>query len=161
MKGFRRVTKLPIRWSAPEVLLDQGNFCYESDVWSFGVVLYELITNCLTFPYSFVKSNSDLKDLILAGHQLEPPAGTPVPYFSLMRACFQMTVQFRPSFQGLFQQIANELNTLTQQQQQQQHLHQHQHQQQHLQEATCVQGYEDDGELSEGIQYQSIMSNIE
>jgi serine/threonine protein kinase len=46
----RQGEKLPIRWIEPESILF-GKFSTESEVWSFGVLLYELIT-CEQLPYS-------------------------------------------------------------------------------------------------------------
>ncbi len=37
-------TKLPIKWTSPEAALS-GRFTVKSDVWSFGIVVYEIITH--------------------------------------------------------------------------------------------------------------------
>ncbi|GBM58057.1 Tyrosine-protein kinase isoform SRK1 [Araneus ventricosus] len=42
--------KLPIRWAAPEAYTT-GEFTIKSDVWSFGIILYEIFTHGET-PYS-------------------------------------------------------------------------------------------------------------
>ena len=55
---------LPVRWMAPESLSD-GLFTAASDVWSYGVLLYELMTFG-SFPYQGL-SNAEVLELVKNG----------------------------------------------------------------------------------------------
>ena len=63
---------LPVRWMAPESLAD-GLFTPMSDVWSYGVLLYEMITFG-SFPFQGL-SNNQVLEHVKDGHTLSIPSG--------------------------------------------------------------------------------------
>ena len=63
---------LPVRWMAPESLAD-GLFAPMSDIWSYGVLLYEMITFG-SFPFQGL-SNNQVMEHVKAGHTLSIPSG--------------------------------------------------------------------------------------
>ena len=63
---------LPVRWMAPESLAD-GLFTPMSDVWSYGVLLYEMITFG-SFPFQGL-SNNQVLEHVKSGNTLSIPAG--------------------------------------------------------------------------------------
>lgn len=69
---FHRKGKLPVRWMAPESL-SLGVFTPSSDVWSYGVLLYEIITFG-SFPFQGM-SNSEVLDYVKDGNILPIPQG--------------------------------------------------------------------------------------
>lgn len=69
---FHRKGKLPVRWMAPESLA-LGHFTPSSDVWSYGVLLYEVITFG-SFPFQGM-SNNEVLDYVIAGNTLPIPPG--------------------------------------------------------------------------------------
>lgn len=73
---FNRKGMLPVRWMAPESLA-LGVFTTASDVWSYGVLLYEVITFG-SFPYQAM-SNTEVLEYVKNGHSLAIPQGVKGP----------------------------------------------------------------------------------
>ncbi|XP_043662927.1 tyrosine-protein kinase receptor torso isoform X1 [Drosophila teissieri] len=90
--------KLPIKWLALESLTHQV-YTSQSDVWSFGVLLYE-ITTLGGMPYPSV-SPSDLLQLLRQGHRMQRPDGCTQEMFSLMESCWSSMPSHRPTFSSL------------------------------------------------------------
>lgn len=86
---------LPVRWMAPESLAD-GIFTNKSDVWSYGVVLWEIST-LAEQPYQGL-ANEQVLQFVLRGELLEKPNHCPDILYSLMLACWQKRPANRPSF---------------------------------------------------------------
>ena len=84
------------RWAAPEVLKKEKTIGLRSDVWSFGVLVWE-IYSLGHLPYSAILS-SNLLDHILSGCRLEPPANTPSRMKALMEKCWNDDPGKRPTF---------------------------------------------------------------
>ena len=78
-------TALPIRWAAPECYLKQ-EFSTNSDVWSFGIVLYELFT-CGQVPYQGM-TNRQVIDNVSTGYRLDIPENCPKEIYQLMMMCW-------------------------------------------------------------------------
>lgn len=92
-------TKFPIKWAAPEVIT-HAKFSSKSDVWSFGILLWELWTGGKT-PYPTF-TNSQVLDEVLMGYRLEKPKLCPVEIYDLMRKCWLPNAEDRPTFQSLY-----------------------------------------------------------
>ena len=69
---FSRRGMLPVRWMSPESLAD-GIFTPMSDIWSYGVLLYEIITFG-SFPFQGLSNNQVLEN-IKNGQTLSQPSG--------------------------------------------------------------------------------------
>jgi serine/threonine protein kinase len=86
-------TILPVRWMAPESLT-RGNFSKASDVWSLGVVMYEVFTHG-DRPYASL-GNGEVLDFITGGGRLARPVDCPEPVYTQMVACWRMAAGDRP-----------------------------------------------------------------
>ncbi|XP_052811808.1 hepatocyte growth factor receptor-like [Mya arenaria] len=98
--------QLPIKWMAIESL-SSGVFNEKSDVWSFGVTLWELMTRGVR-PYTVV-DNWDMEKYIKSGRRLPQPRYSPSPLYRLMRRCWLETPGKRPSFADIRQCISGML----------------------------------------------------
>ncbi|XP_036376802.1 discoidin domain-containing receptor 2 isoform X2 [Megalops cyprinoides] len=97
---------LPIRWMSWESIL-LGKFTTASDVWAFGVTLWETLTFCKEQPYSQLTDEQvientgeffrDQKRQIY----LPQPAMCPDPVYKLMLSCWRRNAKERPSFQEI------------------------------------------------------------
>lgn len=86
---------VPLRWMSPESVMYR-RFTLESDVWSFGVVLWE-IYSLGKQPY-YGLNNEEVVKLILQGIMLIPPDGCPPLICDLMRACWKTEPKDRTRF---------------------------------------------------------------
>eukprot|EP00092_Neocalanus_flemingeri_P109026 GFUD01140067.1.p1 GENE.GFUD01140067.1~~GFUD01140067.1.p1 ORF type:complete len:268 (-),score=68.18 GFUD01140067.1:245-1048(-) len=97
---YRKIgeAKLPVLWMSPESLFD-GVSTTMSDVWSFGVLLWEIVT-CGERPYSGVATEAVL-DLIKDGYRMSIPPQCPQHLYLIMRDCWQREPSSRPLWSGL------------------------------------------------------------
>lgn len=101
---------LPIRWMAWESIL-LGKFTTASDVWAFGVTLWEILTLCTEQPYSLLTDEQVIENsgefFRNQGRQiyLSPPPLCPAPLYELMVRCWTRDIKDRPSFNNLHQTL--------------------------------------------------------
>ena len=95
-------TPLPVRWMPPEVIV-YGKFGVESDVWSFGVMLWEIYSYG-TQPY-FGYSNLEVMQMVRAHQVLPCPAECPAQVYALMVDCWNEMPQRRPRFSKIHSQL--------------------------------------------------------
>ncbi|KAI5745459.1 hypothetical protein M8J76_011270 [Diaphorina citri] len=86
---------LPVRWMAPECLVD-GLFSSQSDVWAFGVLLWEIMSLGQQ-PYP-ARTNVDVLHYVRGGGRLNRPANCSHLMYSLMLKCWSFQSDKRPSF---------------------------------------------------------------
>ncbi|XP_064397276.1 uncharacterized protein LOC135344111 [Halichondria panicea] len=89
---------IPARWSPPEVLLER-KFILKSDVWSYGVLMYEIATRGRT-PYPN-QSNVEVIQRIISGHCMYQPSNCPPKLYSLMQDCWKSNPWRRPTFEAI------------------------------------------------------------
>lgn len=92
--------KFPIKWTAPESLA-YNKFSIKSDVWAFGVLLWEIATYGMS-PYPGIDL-SQVYELLEKDYRMERPEGCPEKVYELMRACWQWSPADRPSFAEIHQ----------------------------------------------------------
>ncbi|XP_004556371.3 hepatocyte growth factor receptor isoform X1 [Maylandia zebra] len=95
--------KLPVKWMALESL-QTHKFTTKSDVWSFGVLLWELMTRGAP-PYSDVNS-FDITVFLLQGRRLLQPEFCPDALYTVMIECWHPKPERRPSFSELVSRIS-------------------------------------------------------
>ena len=90
--------RFPIKWSAPESI-SYGKFTIKSDVWSFGILLYELFTKGQV-PYPGM-SNTEVSQQLMRGYRMPRQPSIPEPVYDVMRKCWQEKELDRPTFEFL------------------------------------------------------------
>uniref|UniRef100_A0A8C1VNQ6 Hepatocyte growth factor receptor n=1 Tax=Cyprinus carpio TaxID=7962 RepID=A0A8C1VNQ6_CYPCA len=95
--------KLPVKWMALESL-QTHKFTTKSDVWSFGVLLWELMTRGAP-PYSDVNS-FDITVFLLQGRRLLQPEFCPDALYNVMIECWHPKPERRPTFSELVSRIS-------------------------------------------------------
>ncbi|KAI9561261.1 putative insulin receptor [Daphnia sinensis] len=91
---------LPVRWMAPESLRDSV-YTSSSDVWSYGVVLWEMAT-LASQPYQGL-TNEQVVKYVVEGGVMERPEGCPERLYILMESCWQFQPKKRPTFMELIE----------------------------------------------------------
>ncbi|XP_023160408.2 tyrosine-protein kinase Abl isoform X2 [Drosophila hydei] len=90
--------KFPIKWTAPEGLA-YNKFSTKSDVWAFGVLLWEIATYGMS-PYPGIDL-TDVYHKLEKGYRMERPPGCPPEVYDLMRQCWQWDATDRPTFKSI------------------------------------------------------------
>uniref|UniRef100_A0A914DBF3 receptor protein-tyrosine kinase n=1 Tax=Acrobeloides nanus TaxID=290746 RepID=A0A914DBF3_9BILA len=101
---------LPIRWTAIEVLRDPTRFSDKSDVWSYGVVLWEIFMRG-ELPYVNM-NQEEIKTYLFEGRRLEQPQYSPEDLYKVMCRCWEELPTVRPKFSLLKIQINEVLEHL-------------------------------------------------
>ncbi|XP_058138099.1 LOW QUALITY PROTEIN: megakaryocyte-associated tyrosine-protein kinase [Dasypus novemcinctus] len=99
-------SRLPVKWTAPEALR-HGKFSSKSDVWSFGVLLWEVFSYGRA-PYPKM-SLKEVSEAVERGYRMEPPEGCPAPVHALMGSCWGAEPARRPPFRKLAEKLTREL----------------------------------------------------
>ncbi|XP_070537328.1 uncharacterized protein [Ptychodera flava] len=92
--------QIPIYWTAPECL-DQQEPTYntKTDVWSFGIVMWEIMSFGKK-PYA-AGMKSRIKQYLESGNRLKQPDDCPDQVFDVMKKCWELDQNDRPSFRRL------------------------------------------------------------
>lgn len=106
---YRKGTKgfLPVRWMAPESLKD-GVFASSSDVFSYGVVLWEM-TTLASQPYQGLTNDQVLR-YVIEGGVMERPENCPDKFYKLMRECWLHRPSARPTFMDIITRLLPDAN---------------------------------------------------
>ncbi|XP_056268687.1 tyrosine-protein kinase Fes/Fps isoform X2 [Pseudoliparis swirei] len=105
--GLRQI---PVKWTSPEAL-NYGRFTTESDVWSFGVFLWEAFSMGMT-PYTSM-TNQQTREEVEKGYRMPAPHGCPVEISRIMSSCWQYDPRNRPSFKKLRAELNAIYNKIT------------------------------------------------
>uniref|UniRef100_A0A3B5M1B3 receptor protein-tyrosine kinase n=1 Tax=Xiphophorus couchianus TaxID=32473 RepID=A0A3B5M1B3_9TELE len=93
-----RIAKMPVKWIAVESLADRV-FTVKSDVWAFGVTMWEIATRGMT-PYPGVQ-NHEIYDYLVEGHRLKQPPDCLDELYEIMYRCWRADPVDRPLFPQL------------------------------------------------------------
>ena len=99
---------VPVQWTAYEVLKNKGATIEFSDVWSFGVLMWEIFHLGSAFPYGDV---SDFREIIKSlenGERLGKPPMCPKYIYDLMLECWMLNHMKRPTFYQLKNKLQND-----------------------------------------------------
>ncbi|XP_047425590.1 tyrosine-protein kinase STYK1 isoform X2 [Mugil cephalus] len=102
-----RAAEVPIKWQAPERIMMQLNID-RSDVWSFGILLYELIT-LGSPPYPELEPLSVLPKL-QASYRMKRPKDCGGPLYDLMKYCWMWSFKDRPAFSAIMKLLQSSLH---------------------------------------------------
>lgn len=94
---------LPVRWMPLESLV-YNRFTIESDVWAFGVVLWEIFSFGMQ-PY-YGMTHEEVVKYIKDGNILPYPESTPGPIYQMMKNCWNRNASKRPPFRLIFKQLS-------------------------------------------------------
>ncbi|XP_075709547.1 tyrosine-protein kinase Fgr [Rhinoderma darwinii] len=94
----RQGAKFPIKWTAPEAAM-YGRFTIKSDVWSFGILVSELVTKG-RIPYPGM-SNREVLEQVEKGYRMPCPSDCPPSLHDLMLQCWKGDPEERPTFEYL------------------------------------------------------------
>ncbi|XP_051506694.1 tyrosine-protein kinase Mer-like isoform X2 [Myxocyprinus asiaticus] len=99
-----RIAKMPVKWIAVESLADRV-FTVKSDVWAFGVTMWEIATRGMN-PYPGVQ-NHEIYDYLLEGNRLKQPNDCLNELYDIMFNCWSADPVDRPDFTQVRERLEN------------------------------------------------------
>ena len=100
--------RVPFRWMPPESLL-RRRFSEASDIWSFGVTAWELLSGG-NLPYAFIGREDEVAERVCAGVRLARPAdGCTDELWGIVSSCWAAEPGQRPRFTELGVLLASQL----------------------------------------------------
>uniref|UniRef100_A0A7M4FVL6 Tyrosine-protein kinase n=1 Tax=Crocodylus porosus TaxID=8502 RepID=A0A7M4FVL6_CROPO len=112
----REGAKFPIKWTAPEAI-NYGSFTIKSDVWSFGILLMEIITyGRIPYPGMY---NPDVIRALERGYRMPRTDNCPEELYDIMMRCWKNKPEDRPTFEYI-QSVLEDFFTATESQYQHQ-----------------------------------------
>lgn len=103
--------RLPIKWMAPESLQEKF-YDSQSDVWSYGVLLWEIMTYG-DQPYPNIMSAEELYSYLITGQRMEKPSRCSLNIYMLMRQCWHFDSSARPTFVEIVENLDKILQLAT------------------------------------------------
>ncbi|XP_008012289.2 tyrosine-protein kinase Fer isoform X2 [Chlorocebus sabaeus] len=94
--------QIPIKWTAPEAL-NYGRYSSESDVWSFGILLWETFSLGVC-PYPGM-TNQQAREQVERGYRMSAPQNCPEDIFKIMMKCWDYKPENRPKFSELQKEL--------------------------------------------------------
>lgn len=94
--------QIPIKWTAPEAL-NYGRYSSESDVWSFGILLWETFSLGVC-PYPGM-TNQQAREQVERGYRMSAPQNCPEEIFTIMMKCWDYKPENRPKFSDLHKEL--------------------------------------------------------
>ena len=98
LDNFDSEIKFPIKWTAPESL-STGRFSIKSTVWSFGILMTEIVTKG-ALPYSGM-TNPEVVTQVIRGYRMPKPPRCPEALYQVMLYCWSEEPKSRPTFEYL------------------------------------------------------------
>ncbi|XP_023283929.1 platelet-derived growth factor receptor beta-like [Seriola lalandi dorsalis] len=98
---------LPVKWMSPESIF-QNIYSSQSDVWSFGVLLWEIFSLGAS-PYPDLPMTQEFYSALKRGYRMTRAEHAPHNVFELMKCCWEEKPQSRPSFSSLVVSVGNML----------------------------------------------------
>jgi len=101
---------MPLRWMAPESI-SMNIFTTKSDVWSFGELLWEIITQGST-PYPGLSASQVIKNVAKGNIMTIPPVTwCSQDYYALMKSCWSLNPSKRPTFMQIKSKLSLMIST--------------------------------------------------
>ncbi|XP_069348354.1 tyrosine-protein kinase Fer isoform X1 [Eulemur rufifrons] len=94
--------QIPIKWTAPEAL-NYGRYSSESDVWSFGILLWETFSLGVC-PYPGM-TNQQAREQVERGYRMSAPQHCPEDISKIMMKCWDYKPENRPKFSDLQKEL--------------------------------------------------------
>ncbi|CAF1328939.1 unnamed protein product [Didymodactylos carnosus] len=101
---YRKQTdgRVPVKWMSPEALFDR-KFSTKSDIWSFAILVWEIMTYGGT-PYPSVPAEK-LFDYLKDGNRMSKPTSCPNEIFQIIENCWEFKENLRPTFQQVCERL--------------------------------------------------------
>ncbi|XP_023566686.1 mast/stem cell growth factor receptor Kit isoform X1 [Octodon degus] len=103
--------RLPVKWMAPESIFNCV-YTFESDVWSYGIFLWELFS-LGSSPYPGMPVDSKFYKMIKEGFRMLSPEHAPAEMYDIMKTCWDADPLKRPTFKQIVQLIEKQISDST------------------------------------------------